>query len=92
MTATEISLWVGIVVGLVELLKFAGVPLRFGLLAAALLSGVAVGIEVLVQGFQVAMLREYASGWAVILFAASGVYGFVRQTRAQDVTSTERRP
>jgi hypothetical protein len=47
---------------------------------------------VLVEGFQVVMLREYASGWAVILFAASGVYGFVRQTRAQYVTSTERKP
>lgn len=91
MTATQISLWVGIVVGLVELLKFAGVAPRFGVLAAAVLAAGAVGVEVLVEGFQVALLREYVSGWAAILFAAAGVYGFVRQARAQDVTSTERK-
>jgi hypothetical protein len=92
MNATGIALWIGIVVGLVELLKFGGVPPRFGLLACALLSMGAVSVEIAVDGFTVAMLREYVSGWAAILFAAAGVYGFVRNQRAQDVTSMERRP
>lgn len=92
MNATQITLWAGVVVGLVELLKFSGVPARFGLLVCALLSAAAVGIEIAVGGFQAALLREYVLGWASILFSAAGVFGFVRKVRPEEVTSLERHP
>jgi hypothetical protein len=89
--ATQITLWVGVVVGLVELGKFGGLPHRWGLLLAAILSAGAVWVEISVEGFQLHMLREYISGWAAILFSAAGVYGFVRSVRPEDVTDGTKR-
>jgi hypothetical protein len=77
-------------VGLVELVKFGGLPHRWGLLVAGVLSALAVWVEIQVAGYQSALLREYISGWAAILFSAAGVYGFVRSTHSSEVTDGRR--
>lgn len=79
-----------VVVGLVELFKFAGVPQRFGLLLAAVLSTGMVPLYAWSRlGCQ--FLRpdwwELVAGVASVLFTAAGVYGFIRNVRPGDVTS-----
>ena len=82
MNAEAILIISGAVVGLAQVIKGTGVPDRWGLLVAALLSA---GGTVLWGwshiGFTRELAWEYFAAFAAVFTSAAGVFGIVRASR-----------
>lgn len=69
------------VVGLVQVVKWAGLPSRFGPFAVLLISAIGVWL----WGWSAEMLSrasafQFFYGWVAVLTSAAGVFGLIRAT------------
>lgn len=91
--AKALALIAGAVVALVEIIKWAGVPQRFGVLAVLACSVTGV----LLWGWSYNAISrtsafDYFAGIVVVMTSAAGVYGFVRAATPSQLTNTHRPP
>lgn len=95
LTAEELAGIVAVVVGFTEMVKLSKmVPERFGLLIAAVFS--ALGILAYASSkpellFTRAMIWPFISAYLVVLTAAAGVYGVIRESRGADVVDASKK-
>lgn len=90
LSATEILTISGAVVLLTELIKFGGIPDKWGLLVAALTSVLGVAAYMASKPDLVLsrlVIWPLFTATVTTLATAAGVFGFVRQSRASDVTT-----
>lgn len=91
--AKALALISAAVVAFVEMVKFGGVPQRYGVLAVVLCSLLGVGIWAYSYD---ALARENLfdlfAGVAVVMTTSAGVYGFIRAATPSQVTNTRRPP
>jgi len=72
------------VVGLVSLVKWAGLPARVAPLAVLVAAAIGVGVwGWSAQSFERATVFEHLAGWVAVSMSAAGVYGFTRATGAE---------
>lgn len=79
------------VVALVQIVKWAGIPDKFGPLAVLLLAAVGVGIWAYSQnvgGFPRQELFNYFAGWIATATSAAGVFGFTRAAASSVTKAT----
>jgi len=81
----------GAVVGLAQLVKWAGVPNKLAPLAVLVMSALGVGL----WGWSVgtmdrAQAFDYFAGWVAVSMTAAGVFGFIREG-AGGVTAMRKR-
>lgn len=94
LTAEELAGIVAVVVGFTELIKLSKyIPERFGLGIAAIVA--ALGILAYVSSkpelvFTRAVIWPFVSAYLVVITAAAGVYGVVRESRGGDVVDASR--
>ena len=94
LTAEELAGIVAVVVGFTELIKLSKyIPERYGLGIAAIVA--ALGILAYVSSKpELALNRQviwpFVSAYLVVITAAAGVYGVVRESRGGDVTDASR--
>jgi hypothetical protein len=84
----------GSVTALTQLLKFWGLPNRYGPYAVLALSLLGTVIWALSQPdpFTRLHLWQYFAAVVNVMVSAAGVYGFARATTAAELTSVRRRP
>ena len=81
MNAEAIMIVSTAVVALVQLVKWGGLPDRFGPIAVAVLALVGVGIWVIdhwQRGLPPVFAFDYFAGWILVATSAAGVFGFTR--------------
>ena len=79
------------VVALTQLIKWAGVPDRFGPLSVLVLAALGVAVWGFTQGTVVQQQAfDYFAGWIAVATSAAGVYGFTRA--APEAVSSFRSP
>ena len=68
------------VVALVQMIKWAGMPDKYGAIAVLALSLVGVALWGYSQSlmFQGPMIWQYFTGWINVALAAAGIFGFTR--------------
>lgn len=80
------------VVALTQIVKWAGLPDRWGPLAVLLLAALGVGLWAYSAGsFLRADTWDYFAGWIAVSTAAAGIFGFTRAT-ATAVTAAKAPP
>lgn len=80
MDAQSIAAVSAAVVSLVQVLKWGGIPDRFGPLAVLMISALGVGIWAYstLPVFDRSLVFDYFAGWIVVATSAAGVFGFTR--------------
>lgn len=69
------------VVALTQLIKWAGLPDRYGPIAVLVLAAIGIGVWAYSEGqFAQTLIFEYFSGWIVVATSAAGIFGFTRAT------------
>ncbi len=77
------------VVALTQLVKFSGLPDRFGPIAVLVLSMFGVALwGYSKDDFAVVKLFDYFSGWIAVATSAAGVFGFTRATASAVASAT----
>jgi len=67
------------VVGLVQIIKWGGLPDRWGPIAVLLVSLLGVGVWGWSKGnFERAVAFDYFAGWVAVSLSAAGIFGFTR--------------
>jgi hypothetical protein len=91
MNAEAILLVAGVVVGLTQYVKWAGLASRWAPFAVLLLSGIGVAIWAYstLDAWDRRLAFSIFAGWASVVFAAAGVYGFVKETASTVMSVTK---
>jgi hypothetical protein len=72
------------VVGLVSLVKWAGLPARVAPLAVLVAAAIGVGVwGWSAETFARTTAFEFFAGWVAVSMAAAGIFGFTRATGAE---------
>lgn len=81
------------VVGLVQLLKWSGLPDQRGPLAVLGLSAIGVTVWGFTKGsFDHTVAFDYFAGWITVATSAAGIYGFTRSGAASLVATKDPPP
>jgi hypothetical protein len=78
------------VVTLVQLVKWAGIPDKWGPLAVLLFAAVGVGVWAYSQneaGIARQEIFDYFAGWITVATSAAGVFGFTRATASAVISA-----
>ncbi len=78
------------VIGLVQLVKWSGLPTKLAPLAVAVISALGVGLWGWSMGtFERTAAFDYFAAWIAVATSAAGVFGFIRES-AEGVTAMRR--
>lgn len=80
------------VVALTQLVKWSGLPDRYGPISVLILAVIGIGIWAASRGgFEQSQMFDYFAGWIAVATSAAGVFGFTRAS-SEALTKTSSPP